>query len=157
MLVSECNIEDLNWLWELEKQHRLLDQQILGEVLNDFYNYWFTQEDKQEYIWDLKDMLLRSDRKILIIKNREEIIWFIIWEIKNLFKSNKWHIAELFISEQYRSKWIGKILIDEITTWFKENNIKYINLWVLYNNKRAISFYTNLWFNEFSLKMTKKI
>ena len=41
--------------------------------------------------------------------------------------------------------------------WLKENNVKYISLEIHLENKKALKFYRNLGFEDYTLKLAKKI
>ena len=105
--IRNASLDDLDILWEFEKEHRRLDVKQLGEELGDFYNYGFGEKDKLEYFSELKEILSRDDRLILLAEEEKVAVGFIIGEIKDLFRSKKGHIAELFIAEKHRSKGYG--------------------------------------------------
>ena len=157
MKIRIAKLEDIEQLWEFEMNHRIHDNNILWAKLSDLYNYGFWEVDKKDFSDQLSEYLSRKDMKILIAEENKKVVWSIIWEIKSLFKSDKWYIVDLFIASEYRSKWYGQLLVQEMLCWFKEYNIEYVNLWVLSNNSKALEFYKKLWFEEFLVKMTKKI
>lgn len=60
-------------------------------------------------------------------------------------------LDNMYVLEEYRSKGVGSILITEFINWAKSKNIEIIRVDSVYENERAINFYTNKGFKKHSV------
>lgn len=104
------------------------------------------------------EKLISSDKILLLVAEKNgEVVGCCFGEIrkKEEWAANKFHgyIQMLFVEEKYRTKGIGRLLIDKIMKWLKEKNIKDIRLRVYDKNTKAIDFYKSLGFKHHILEM----
>lgn len=74
----------------------------------------------------------------------KKLIGFIWLYIHNYFDEQRIHINQIIVSQNYRSKGIGKKLIKEVESIAKKHKIKTIDLFVSEINQNAINFYESL-------------
>ena len=88
----------------------------------------------------------KTDTFICIISNNN-MIGYLSYEIKGKPDKKFW-IDEMIITEKYRSKGLGKLLIDEGKKIAIDNNCKRIefNCWTF--NENALEFYDHLEFSK---------
>jgi len=67
------------------------------------------------------------------------------------------YIEEFIILPEYRFKGYGKELMEEAQKWAKERELTSLELNVLNNNYSARAFYEKCGFEEYQIKMRKKI
>ena len=63
------------------------------------------------------------------------------------------YIGAMYIEEKYRSKGVGKLILDEFIKWFKENDIKDVRIKVYQKNKKAIEVYKKMGFENIISEM----
>ena len=66
-------------------------------------------------------------------------------------------IIELIVTKNTRSKGIGRLLINKMEEYFKDNNCEYIKIEVFAYNDKAINFYTKDGYHSRMYDMIKKI
>ncbi|MBE5780221.1 MAG: GNAT family N-acetyltransferase [Clostridiales bacterium] len=62
-------------------------------------------------------------------------------------------LMDIMVAPQYRSKGIGKGLLDAAKSWCREQQLSYLELEVLKSNKRAMEFYLREGFLEETVTM----
>lgn len=62
-------------------------------------------------------------------------------------------ISEVFVSENHRSRNVGRALVDHATQWFKAQHVHRIELQVLLDNQGARSLYERLGWKEELVQM----
>jgi len=67
------------------------------------------------------------------------------------------YVSDLFVSQKYRKKSVGKSLMSKATKLFKSKGIKHICLNVLSGNKSASGFYEKYGFTEFKKELIKTL
>lgn len=154
MEIRNSVIEDLDKLvelrlklWEYEKS--ISDFNIL------IPNVLEVKKELQEFYED-------NNKKIFVLENNSQIIWFIYWMIENTPSylctdeyDKTWYIEAVFLEQSFRWQWFGDKLIKYMLDWFDSNNIKFIQLGVLASNVWAIETYKRHWFEVFYCKMKK--
>ena len=69
----------------------------------------------------------------------------------------KGEITELVVTKNVRSTGVGKLLINSMEEYFRDNNCEYIKVEVFAYNDKAINFYTNDGYHSRMYDMIKKI
>ncbi|EDL65730.1 GNAT family N-acetyltransferase [Bacillus sp. SG-1] len=94
--------------------------------------------------------ILENKRETLIVAEKDEkVIGFIVFESPNRKRLSHTGSFETMIHRDYRGIGIGKMLISELLTWARENPlIEKVSLGVFSTNKRAISLYKSMGFEE---------
>ena len=129
----------------LIKYESEFDKVINGDcIINDFH----------------KDILDKSHVFAYYVKENEECIGYIFAYLKtpynDVIKTNVVMVESLFIKEDYRSKGIGRTLIEMLEKWAKETFKDYvIEIVCLSNNTEALKFYNKLGYSEVKTVLRK--
>ncbi len=123
------------------------------------------------------DVFLKPSRNYLVIQRKrtknflKKGIGFIAEENKNAIgyitgtikKKPQWkvsrygHINEVFVSNKYRGKGLGKLLMKKFFDELRKKKIEYVDLSVFVKNKEAQRFYRKLGFKGYKVYMRKKV
>lgn len=122
----------------------------------DILNGYFTeQNDKFEKIPFLES--LENDKIVAFVaEENSKVVGYILGEFKNaphLVHPNIAHIANFGVSKSYRSKGIGKALMNAFYKLCEENKIGEIRLGVYNQNIGAYKFYEKYGFVPLEQKM----
>lgn len=149
--IRNATKKDLNILRDL--QHALVDyhhekdkNNKTGKQMGDSFEKLMTGK-----IRDRKS-------KVIIVWKSEEPIGYCYGSIEKptvLNFKEVGHISDLFVKESFRSRGIGKMVLDYYFDWFRKNNIKIVQLSVHAQNPKVYSFYKKLGFKENTIKMIK--
>ena len=152
----------------------IYDEQI-KDLLVDLQNYlididdWHTQILPNNYRDDYFEMDLelinKQDGKIFLAIENDKIIGLVLGvvnlndEIDKLTNdcAKTGNVLELIVKNSSRGHGIGKSLLNEIETYFKNINCKRINIEVFGPNKSALNFYLK---NDYTIRdyiVSKKI
>lgn len=138
------------------------DIKALDEFQNKLavYERPFTPTIKREGTIRYYDIekLISSDKSLLLVaEDDSNLIGCCFGEIRNNedWSANEFHgyIGLMFTEEKYRSKGVGKLLIDKVLEWLKDKGIKDIRLKVYDKNTKAIDFYKSLGFKNHIVEM----
>lgn len=135
-------------------------QEVL-ELLDDFRTYCYNVMLPEEKIisktaitswWDIFNIVMKSSTsEIFLAISNKEIIW--ICTINLIPQIRKWwfyaEIEEMYIKQEYRGTWVANKLLLECENWAKNNKALSIRLESAIDFKRAHSFYTKEWFNNY--------
>jgi len=147
--------EDIDSLFYLNEQLFI----VLNELRGDLFNpVGFSKEF-------IENMITSQDSDYIVIEDDEKIVGYaLIEERKSPYKKyNSFiedhfaYICELVILPEYRLKGYGKQIIEEAVKWAKNRNLTSIELDCLSNNYNARAFYENMEFEEYQIKLRKKI
>jgi ribosomal protein S18 acetylase RimI-like enzyme len=119
------------------------------------------QEGKIEY-YNIPELIDSKNINLIIVENEDnKVVACGYGEIKDspkFMKETKFgYIGFMFVLEEFRSQGIGKLILDEIFKWFKENNIKEITLKVYSENINAIKRYEKYGFKHLVTTMHAQI
>tara|TARA_Y100000310_G_C20307131_1_gene634485 strand:+ start:31 stop:495 length:465 start_codon:yes stop_codon:yes gene_type:complete len=118
-------------------------------------------ESKQYYEEYLQLDLTKPDRVIFIAIDGKKIIGAIVGKFFTPLRISKYkkkgHISNLYINKNYRKKGIAGKLVKKTLEWLKINNVPHASLEIHTDNQVAINLYHKLGFNDFTVKMVKKI
>ena len=112
------------------------------------------------YFEYFKAELRKKNSSVFIAEDKKPIGIIIATYFKPLRISKfarKGYVSNLYIKKSYRNKGIGKKLLNISLKWLKQNKVKYISLEIHLENKKALKFYRNLGFNDYTLKLAKRI
>lgn len=146
---TKQNIEDLK---KLRKSHFLYEIEKLGNSLIDI-NWPYSESSIKDFEYFIDEQI------IFLAEYKGRIVGYICGEILPKKDWNLFQIASLtnlFIYSEYRNNGIGTALIEAFKSECSKNNVKYIELNVLYNNT-AIEFYKKNGFNVHSAQLISKI
>lgn len=89
-----------------------------------------------------------------------EVVGFLSGEIREgspAFSPRTWAAVEdIYVTQTYRSKGIGRALVDACTEWARDRGADGVSLQVAAGNERARNFYDRLGFREVSVYEVKE-
>jgi GNAT superfamily N-acetyltransferase len=154
--ITEATINDFDWFIEVFKEfeefHRKNAKWKFREFSKDVFPFSLYEE-----------ILLDSNRIILLARNEDEIVWYILWEIMETISSSIFNdrkcleVDDLCVIEKYKKQWLWKLLMEHLEKFAKDNNIFELELKVRDFNKWAIGFYEKLGYDIYSHTMKKEI
>ncbi len=116
----------------------------------------FPNQSKDQLKDSLIEMLNNPNKTILVLDNNETIVGYASLQIKHKATKSIW-IDEIIVDKKYQHKGYGKILIDEIYKFAKDNDCKRVELSCWSFNSNAIEFYNKLDFIEQRIVFEKEI
>ena len=113
----------------------------------------------------IKSMINSLNSDYIVIEDDDKIVGYALIEERvspykdyEAFVEDRFaFIYEFFILPEYRNKGYGRKILDEAMQWAKNRGLTDIELNVLSNNYSARAFYERMGFDEFQLKLRKKI
>ena len=138
-------------------------QNLNDEVFSDNYKYdpdlnmdWAQSEKGREYF---AGILNNSEAICLIAEEKGKPAGYLAAAPKILdYRLSKYlEIENIGVSPDFRSKGIGKMLIDECFKIAKKKGFQKVYVNSYYDNARAVSFYENCGFKRIDLSLEKKI
>ena len=80
----------------------------------------------------------------IVAETEGQVVAFALWYTRfSTWKGQKMYLEDILVTEEWRSKGIGTMLMNELIRIAKEKGFKGISWQVLEWNKPAISFYKN--------------
>lgn len=144
------DIQNLN-LMLFKKEYKEFDSSSLN------LNWTFWKEWTKYY----KKRLLKDDWCVFIAIINKKIIGYLCWWISKAENYRilpiVWELENMFVLDEYRSKWIWKKLYDNFKIWCKEKNVWKLRVVADYKNKLWIIFYKKMNFKEYSLILEKDL
>lgn len=109
----------------------------------------------------LKSRLKKNRAEIFLALDGKKLIGFALgWVEKSDYHTRikKWgYLSHIYVSPKYRRKGIGMLLVKKMIGWFKKNKMKYITLWVFWQNDLGKKVWRSLGFKESEILMQKRI
>ncbi len=154
MVIREATIDDLNKILELKKLIKD-DEKKYNNSLLDF-------DDVKEYYTNYtKNDIKGKYRKLFISEVKGEIVGIILGKQYRSLKiagyKLRGYVSNLYVKKEFRKKGIAKKLINKLFSWFKEKGVKEMTLEIYFGNKIARELYGKLGFENYSVKMLKKL
>lgn len=150
------NIEQVNNNSDAVKCNDFLEKLIQSEKQ---YNENIKPEFKVEN-W-FENFYNEKNNAIFVAKEDEKIIGYIYIKITTSndgpMINEEALIDGLYVDSGYRGKGVAKALISKAEEWAKRNDVQYVYINVLEENTTALNLYKKLDFNNFELKLKKKI
>lgn len=90
----------------------------------------------------------------------EKAVGYVALAVKDFYgyrKSKYIEVENIGVRPEYRSRGIGKELINEAIKWAKEQNASKLYVSAYWGNKKAINFYKKNGFYEIGLELDKKL
>lgn len=138
MEIREATINDID--------NGLLDLFIEG--------YRFHQDGRPDIFANISDEVLKKDlienlesSSTIVILENNNVIGYLLYKIKESH-TKKLHIDQLVVSEEYRNKGYGKILMDQVKEIAKSENCDRIELNCWMFNENALSMYEHIGFTK---------
>lgn len=152
--IRKANLKDLNDILALhfklaKKEHREYDKKLDLDWTYGAGKFFF------------KDRIIKKDGFVEIIESNNKIIGYLCGAIsKKSYLSQKFKYAELdnmYIEKKFRSKGIGKLLVENFTEWCKKNKIDIINVSIYSKSYLGHKFYKKTGFKEIGTRFYKVI
>lgn len=113
----------------------------------------------------IKSMINSLNSDYIIVEDDDKIVGYALIEervspykeYEGFIEDHYAFIYELVVLPEYRTKGYGKTLIEEAINWAKKRNLDSIELNVLSNNYNARAFYDRIGFEEYQIKLRRKI
>ena len=104
-----------------------------------------------------KNIIKNKENILLGYINKKRVIGYIFAKQIQKDGGKEYLIDGLYVDEKYRKNGIAKKLITEILNLLSKENIKYVNINVVYDNKIARLLYKKFGFKNFKIEMRKKL
>jgi len=123
---------------------------------------WKLRKDvKKVILKELKEKFKKKHFIAFVAEDNGKIVGSYQAWIENaysLLEINKLgHLAVAYVEPEYREKGVAKKLFNEVIKWFKSKNIKFIDGYILNNNKVARKTWSKLGLKDFMINVTKEI
>jgi diamine N-acetyltransferase len=117
---------------------------------------WAQSDEGKKYFTNAVNS---SDNYFLVAEEKSTLVGYLAAAPKHFDfrKSNYIEIENLGIIPEYRSKGLGKKLIEKCLKWAKEKGYQKAYLRCYFKNTHALSFYKNNGFSEISVSLEKNI
>lgn len=146
MIIRPTKIEDLPILLNFEQKlivtERPMDPTLKAERIS-YYN--------------LESYILANHTEVLVAEINNEIIgsgYGQIRDRKDFFKQKKYgYIGFMYVKEEFRGKGISQMILENLYTWFRAQNLDEIRLTVYKKNQRAIKAYEKAGFSKHLIEM----
>ncbi len=126
--------------------------------LDPYYGIYRAHEDSSEFY---KGELQKKDRLYLVAENGNGgIVGFASASITSIPDTNAPSIGILitnFVSKPYRGKGIGTAFHEKRMAWFKEQNVKHVEMNVDARNVKALEIWKKIGFKEYQIKLKKDL
>jgi ribosomal protein S18 acetylase RimI-like enzyme len=153
-LVKECGLEDI------EKIKYISEKTFYETFANEN-----TREDMENYLKEnfsyeqLENEIKYNGSRFYIVENNEEVVAYMKLNFDKAQTEtehdNTLEVQRIYILQEYKSKHIGKKLIQRSIEIGINNNLNYIWLGVWENNINAIKFYEKQGFKKFDTHIFK--
>ena len=152
MIIRKATIKDFEKLKDIKLESKKDEMKYsdslkpLSKTIDIYFEYF-------------KDELKKKNSTVFIAEDKKPIGIIIATFFQPLRISKfarKGYVSNLYVKKNYRNRGIGKKLLHTSLKWLKENNIKYISLEIHLDNKKALKFYRDLGFKDYTLKLAKK-
>ncbi len=123
---------------------------------DDLDLYWAKGEKGSKYF---SDLLSNKDAYKIIVEDGGESIGYLVAAQRNIDyrKSRYLEIENMGVVPGYRSKGVGRLLLDECFKWAKENGYQKVFVNTYIANERAIDFYKNNNFSPIDISLKKPL
>ena len=137
MIIRKANIEDID---EINKLYYELDTDAINMQPEHFQRGSRSFEYLSELINDDKSdfILAVEDEKVIGFSLLSERV---VTNISLLIPCKYAYIQDFVVTEKYRNKGFGTVLMEESKKWAKDRHLDYLRLSVLPENKDARRFY----------------
>ena len=153
MIIRKATIKDFEKLKDIKLESKK-DEMKYSDSLKPF------NKTRDIYFEYFKTELKKKNSVVFIAEDKKPI-GIIIATYFNPLRISKYakkgYISNLYVQKSHRNQGIGKNLFNTSIKWLKKNKVKYISLEIHLENKKALKFYRDLGFRDYTLKLAKKI
>lgn len=147
---TQDDLESIVWLSE-----EMLDFHC---SLDPYYGIYRAYEDSTEFY---KEELQEEHKLYLVAENEGgDIVGFASASITSMPDTDAPSIGILvtnFVSEPYRGKGVGTAFHEKRMTWFREHNVKHVEMSVDVRNTKALEMWKKSGFEEYQIKLKKDL
>ncbi|OOM81071.1 protease synthase and sporulation negative regulatory protein PAI 1 [Clostridium puniceum] len=153
-LIKECSLEDV-------KKVKYISEKTFYETFSNEN----TKEDMENYLEEnfcyeqLESEIKNNASRFYIVENNEKVVAYMKLNFDKAQTEtrhdNTLEVQRIYILQEYKSKHIGKRLIQKAIEIGRNNNLNYIWLGVWENNINAIKFYKKQGFEKFDTHIFK--
>jgi ribosomal protein S18 acetylase RimI-like enzyme len=154
LAIKECSFKDI------EKIKYICEKTFLETFSSEN-----TKEDMDNYLrenfsYEQIEQEIRNDySRFYIVENNEEVAAYMKLNFDKAQTEaghdNTLEVQRIYVLQEYKGKYIGKLLMQKAIEIGKSNNLHYIWLGVWENNTNAIKFYEKLGFVKFDTHIFK--
>ncbi|WP_315120824.1 GNAT family N-acetyltransferase [uncultured Clostridium sp.] len=154
-LIKECSLEDIERIKYLSEKtfYETFSNENTKEDMENYLKENFSYEQLESEIKN------NGSRFFYIIENNEEIVAYMKLNFDKAQTEtghdNTLEVQRIYVLQEYKSKHIGKRLIQKAIEIGRNNNLNYIWLGVWENNINAIKFYEKQGFEKFDTHIFK--
>jgi ribosomal protein S18 acetylase RimI-like enzyme len=154
LVIKECSFKDI------EKIKYICEKTFLETFSSEN-----TKEDMDNYLrenfsYEKIEQEIRNDySRFYIVEDNEEVAAYMKLNFDKAQTEaghdNTLEVQRIYVLQEYKGKYIGKLLMQKAIEIGKRNNLHYIWLGVWENNTNAIKFYEKLGFVKFDTHIFK--
>ncbi|WP_010240357.1 GNAT family N-acetyltransferase [Clostridium arbusti] len=154
IIIEKCSLKDIKKLKEIGERtfYETFYDENLKENIEDYIEKNFSYEQ-------LENEIKNNNSRFYMVQNDNEIIAYMklnfIRKQTNKVYDKSLEIQRIYVAQEYKSKHIGKKLIEKAVKIAKSNNQSYIWLGVWEKNINAIGFYEKQGFKKYSSHIFK--
>lgn len=106
-----------------------------------------------------KDITSGKLGKCFIAYNQDKPVGYVALSIKDFgYRKSKYvEVDNIGVDPKYRSKGVGRMLIEKAGEWAKKQNATKLYVQAYWENKKAIGFYKKNGFYEIGMELDKKL
>lgn len=151
--IREARTHDLKAIQKLSTELAHSDSPYDKDVDLD----WADTNDGKKYF---KEKIQKIEGICWVAALNDEIIGYATASIK---ETPSWRLVKvselenLFVSEQYRSRGIGKLFMDTFMNWSKKMKVNKVSTCVFYPNNNAIEFYKRYGLKQYDINLEMPI
>lgn len=157
------------------REYKTSDKKWLIELIEELHDYLIPLDPERrmrrqlEYGKNEIDSLVRDvaqkDGIIYVAEIDGRVVGFVAGTISSskpddllgYLPAKRGRVQELFVDEKYRGRKVGKLLMDKIEDYFKQQDCDFIRAEVFEPNNHAYSFYTKLGYKDRDIDMIKML
>lgn len=145
--IREATLNDVR---EISAVHRNSRSTSFRGIIDQIYlDNLHTPQKEEERVKRRTDILSAGKSKDYVVVDEisGSIVWFVSWnDIREQeYLPVEWEIYALYLQEEYKSKWLGKMLFNQMASYFKWKGYHTFWLWSLTMNDKANGFYERMW------------
>ncbi|HLD61101.1 MAG TPA: GNAT family N-acetyltransferase [Patescibacteria group bacterium] len=155
------------------REYQPKDLEHIERLMNDFEEYLVGIDDLsfmrpfadkgREYTRLCIEKTQKEDGVVLLAENRGEVVGMILGVMHPQSRTSVLEegervyarVTDLYITEEYRKKGVGKQLIEAIELHFKNKGCEVLTIGVLAPNKNAYEFYKRVGYKDRAIDLVK--
>jgi ribosomal protein S18 acetylase RimI-like enzyme len=143
IIVRSARTEDTKtigqmWLWLVE-YHNELSLDLPHAASNGV----------EMYAKRLNSRLYDSHTRVLVAEKQGKLVGFVLGVIVDMVpemfvEETAGFLADIFVDPAYRGQGVGRALVNELTEWFRERGVQYVEWYVANSNTEGRAFWKAL-------------